>query len=267
MYPLQVRNFIDIFMPTAFLIKIFAIKINKHLNYWTIISINCNTSLNTSDCRRTDRTPGLKVDPRAEQGPGGMQAFSLQNGQSKQGCMWQVCPPEGMTWDSSRAAESRLCPLWASSNISMSGLVWYCGSSGVTVIEVPLSVPRCSLTWPQSISLWNCAYIGLVLKLTDQWCLNNLDTQLAIRTSSFFFFLICLFFKKHRIPGFKETSCHKEVKQEVQEAGPRLCLPQQGGLDLRTDSPMRLKEGNNRPRRQLSIFFLSGSRNIDNTGS
>lgn len=28
--------------------------------------------------------------------------------------------------------------MWASSNISMSGLVWYCGSSGVTVIEGPL---------------------------------------------------------------------------------------------------------------------------------
>lgn len=188
---MQVRNFIDIFMPTAFLIKIFAIKINKHLNYWTIISINCNTSLNTSDWRRTDRTPGLKVDPRAEQGPGGgMQGFSLQNGQSKQGCMWQVCSPEGMTWDSTRAAWSRLCPVWASSNISMSGLVWYCGSSGVTVTEVPFSnVPRCSLTWPQSISLWSCAYTGLVLKLTDQWCTNNLDTQLAIWTSSFFFHL------------------------------------------------------------------------------
>lgn len=125
-----------------------------------------------------------------------MQTFSLQNRQSKQGCMWQVCPPEGMTWDSTRAAESRLCPVWASSNISMSGLMWYCGSPGVTVTEVTLSnVPRCSLTWPQSISLWSCAYTGLVLKLTDQWCPNNLDTQLPIWTSScvFFFFFICFF--------------------------------------------------------------------------
>lgn len=46
--------------------------------------------------------------------------------------MWQVCLPEGMTWDSTRAAESRLCPVWASSNISMSDLVWYCGSPGVS---------------------------------------------------------------------------------------------------------------------------------------
>lgn len=265
---MQVRNFIDIFMPTAFLIKIFAIKINKHLNYWTIISINCNTSLNTSDCRRTDRTPGLKVDPRAEQGPGGgMQAFSLQNGQSKQGCMWQVCPPEGMTWDSSRAAESRLCPLWASLNISMSGLVWYCGSSGVTVIEVPLSnVPRCSLTWPQSISLWSCAYTGLVLKLTDQWCLNNLDTQLAIRTSSFFFSFVC-FLKSTGFQVSKKPPATRKWSKRFKRLDPGYACPNREAwlseLILPCDGRrVTTDQGDSCP-----FFFLSGSRNIDNTGS
>lgn len=108
---LQVRNFIDIFMPIGFLIKIFALKINKHLNYWIIIPINCNIPHNTSDFRRTDLTLGLKVGLRAERGPGGrMQAFSLQNGQSKQGCMWQACPPEGMTWDSTRASWKQALP-------------------------------------------------------------------------------------------------------------------------------------------------------------
>lgn len=128
-----------------------------------------------------------------------MQAFSLQNGQSKQGCMWQVCSPEGMTWDSTRAAESRLCPVWASSNISMSGLVWYYGSPGVTVTEVPPLPEQC----PQMQFNMASKYFSLELCLhrpgfkADRPMVSQQPRHTATNTDKlmiFFFFFICLFF-------------------------------------------------------------------------
>lgn len=157
---LQVRNFIDIFMPIGFLIKIFALKINKHLNYWIIIPINCNISHNTSDFRRTDLTLGLKVGLRAEQGPGGrMQAFSLQNGQStNRDVCGKLVPQKGWpgTPQEQLKAGSSLCGLLQTS--ACQALWGTAAAPGSQLHKSPsATLPEAVLLWAQSISLWSCA--------------------------------------------------------------------------------------------------------------